>query len=91
MVWALLFQYCVVKVTDNVIAKKTYIFPVKTLHIFAGNVIFQINYEPIVDRGGPRLNPFVKEVLGKHFINSISLSKSLAILCHKQTYNGFHF
>ena len=28
---------------------------------------------------------FVKEVLGKHFINLINLSKSLAILYHKQT------
>ena len=32
-----------------------------------------------------------KEVLGKHFINLINLSKFLAILDHKQTYKEGHF
>ena len=34
---------------------------------------------------------FVKEVLGKHFINLINLSKFLAILYREQTYKGGHF
>ena len=34
---------------------------------------------------------FVKEVSGKHFVNLINLSKFLAILYDKQTYNGSHF
>ena len=49
MVWALLLQLCVAKVSDDVIGKN-YIFPVKTLEIFARIVPVKLNYEYAVDR-----------------------------------------
>ena len=56
VVWALILQFCVVKVTDDVIAEKNFIFPVKTIEIFAWIVPTKLNYESIVDRRGPRVN-----------------------------------
>ena len=57
VVWALLLQLCAVKITDDVIVK-TYVFPVKIIEIFAWIIPVKLNFEPIVDRGGPRVNPF---------------------------------
>ena len=90
---------------------KNYIFPVKTIEIFAWIVPTKWNYESTVDTGekvggqisiSPK-NDFpgniisssktcsLKEVLRKYSINFINLSKFLAILYHKPTYNRSHF
>ena len=85
-------QLCVVKVADDVIAKINNIFSVKTLEVFACIVPVNLNYESIEGVQGSILSKnnsqwnirsspktcFVKEVLGKHFINFINLWKFLA-------------
>ena len=53
-------QLCVVKVTDNVIAKKNYIFPFKTIDIFVRIVPVKLNYESIADRRVPKAQFFLK-------------------------------
>ena len=64
VVWTLFLQLCAVKGTDDVIAKN-YIFPVKTIEIFAWIVPVKLNYESIVDRGGPRVFEVFKNLIFK--------------------------
>ena len=59
MVWTLLLQICVVKVTDDVI-QNIYISPAKTLQIFAGIFPTTLNYESIVDRRGSKSPSLLK-------------------------------
>ena len=60
MVWDLLLQLCVVKVTDDFIDKK-YIFAVKTVEMFSGIVQTKLNYESIVERRGFKDQSFLKK------------------------------
>ena len=60
MVWDLLLQLCVVKVTDDFIDKK-YIFAVKTVEMFSGIVQTKLNYESIVERRGFKAQSFLKK------------------------------
>ena len=55
MALALLFQLCFVKATDDVIAKKIDISS-QNYRIFAWIVQTKLNYESIVDNGGPNLH-----------------------------------
>ena len=60
MVSALRLLLCVVKVTDDVIAEKKKIFPVKTIEYFAGVFPTKLNYESIVERRGSKSPSLLK-------------------------------